>query len=129
MEQKKKILVVEDEPDNVLFMRDRLELEGYEFLQAVDGEQALSMARETIPDLILLDVMMPKRNGFQVCRELKNDERLKGVPIIMVTAKAQESDSFWGKESGCDDYVTKPFDFGRLLEKVRGFLENGTSRP
>lgn len=128
MEQKKRILIVDDEPDNLFFMKDRLEVEGYEVLQAADGEEALGVVQETIPDLILLDIMMPKRNGYQVCRELKNNGRLKVIPIIMLTAKAQESDLFWGKESGCDDYVTKPFDVNQVLEKVRQLLENGTAR-
>lgn len=120
---KKKILIVDDEKDIAETTQFRLEFEGFECLMARDGEEALLKAKKESPDLILLDVMMPKMNGYQVCRLLKSDEKYRHIPIIMLTAKTQESDKFWGKESGADDYITKPFKMEKLIEKIQGYLE------
>jgi len=120
---KKRILIVDDEKDIAETTRFRLEFEGFECLMARDGEEALIKAKKGNPDLILLDIMMPKMNGYQVCRLLKSDEKYRHIPIIMLTAKAQESDKFWGKESGADDYITKPFKMEKLIEKIQGYLE------
>jgi len=120
---KKRILIVEDERDIVETIQFRLELEGLECLVAYDGEEALVKAKKENPHLILLDVMMPKINGYQVCRLLKSDQEYSHIPIIMLTAKAQESDKFWGKESGADDYLTKPFEMEKLIQKIQGYLE------
>ena len=120
---KKRILIVDDERDIVETIQFMLESEGLECLTAYDGEDALLKARTENPDLILLDIMLPKINGYQVCRLLKSDEEYKHIPIIMLTAKVQESDKFWGKESGADDYVTKPFEMEKLIQKIQGYLE------
>jgi two-component system alkaline phosphatase synthesis response regulator PhoP len=120
---KKRVLIVDDEPDIVETIQFILESEGFECLAAYDGEDALLKARTENPDLILLDIMLPKINGYQVCRLLKFDEKYKDIPIIMLTAKVQESDKFWGKESGADDYVTKPFEMEILIQKIQGYLE------
>ena len=120
---KKRILIVDDQKDIVELIRFKLENEGFECLVAFDGEEGLQKAKKENPDLILMDIMMPKINGYQVCRLLKSDENYKNIPIIMLSAKDQESDKFWGKESGADDYVTKPFDFEELFQKIQGYLE------
>ena|SRR3989338_2294085 len=119
----KKILLVDDEKDLVSTLRTLLEAKGYEVISATDGLEGLEKAKKEKPNLILLDVMMPNLNGYQVCRALKKDPNFKHIPIVMLTAKAQESDKFWGIESGADDYVTKPFDSLNLLEKIKNNLK------
>lgn len=119
---KKKILVVDDEGELVKGLQIRLEASGFEVIAAFDGQEGLEKARDEKPDLILLDVMMPKMNGYQVCRELKNDENTKNIVVIMLTAKGQESDKFWGKEVGANDYVIKPFESSELMEKIKELL-------
>jgi len=118
----KKILVVDDEPDLVETVRYPLEMEGYQVLIAYNGEDGLNQARKEGPDLIILDLMLPKLDGYKVCRLLKFDERYKHIPILMLTAKTQEKDRLLGKETGADDYMTKPFDIDKLLEKVKFYL-------
>jgi len=120
----KRILIIDDEKEMVDLLQMRLEAADYEILVAYDSQEGLDKARAEKPDLILLDIMMPKMNGYQVCRELKIDDGTKGIPVVMLTAKAQESDKFWGTEVGADAYVTKPFEASELLEKIRGFLES-----
>ncbi len=119
---KKKILVVDDEPEIVLMVETRLQANGYEVISGNDGETALKMAKEENPDLIVLDVMMPSPNGFQVCRTLKDSPEHKNIPIILLTAKVTDSDKFWGTESGADEYVTKPYNPEDLLEKIKKLL-------
>lgn len=118
----KKILIVDDESDLVETLTFRLEASGYDIVSAHDGQEGLEKARSEKPDLILLDVMMPKVNGFQVCRELKNDEKTKGIKIVILTAKSQESDKFWGKNVGADGYISKPFEASELLAKIEELL-------
>jgi len=120
---KKRILIVDDERDIVETIQFRLEVEGFECLVAYDGEEAFLKAKKENPVLILLDIMLPKMNGYQVCRLLKSDEKYKHIPIIMLTAKAQESDKFWGEESGANDYLTKPFEMEKLIQKIQEYLE------
>ncbi len=103
----KRILVIEDEPQMLLGLRDNLELEGYEVQTAADGEDGLNKAGSFNPDLVILDVMLPKKNGFDVCRELRM--RSSSLPIVMLTARSAETDKVLGLELGADDYVTKPF--------------------
>jgi adenylate cyclase len=117
-----RILVVDDVADNVEILRMRLESMGYEVVVAEDGEQALSVVRETLPDLILLDIMMPKIDGLEVARRLKADPGLPFIPIIMVTAKTTAKDVLAGLEAGGDDYLTKPIDHGALIVRVRAML-------
>jgi len=117
-----KILIVDDEPDLVETIRFSLELEGYNVLVASNGEEGLNLARQEKPDLILLDLMLPKLDGYKVCRLLKFDERYKHIPILMLTAKTQEKDKILGKETGANEYITKPFDMDELMEKIKAYL-------
>ena len=116
----KRILVIEDEPQMLLGLRDNLELEGYDVQTAADGDEGLSKASSAPPDLVILDVMLPKRNGFDVCRELR--ARNVSTPIVMLTARSAETDKVLGLELGADDYVTKPFSITELLARVRAVL-------
>jgi DNA-binding response OmpR family regulator len=119
---KKRILVVDDEADLVETLRFSLELEGYDVLAAYNGEEALNQARKEIPDLMLLDLMLPKLDGYKVCRLLKFDEKYKHIPILMLTAKTQEKDKLTGMETGANEYITKPFEMDELMKKVKGYL-------
>lgn len=118
----KKILIVDDEVDLVETVRFPLEIEGYDTLVSYNGEDALNQARKEKPDLIILDLMLPKLDGYKVCRLLKFDDRYKHIPILMLTAKTQEKDKIMGKETGADEYITKPFEMEYLLEKVKAHL-------
>ena len=118
----KKILVVDDEVDLVETVRFPLEMKGFDVLVSYDGEDALSQARKEKPDLIILDLMLPKLDGYKVCRLLKFDERYKHIPILMLTAKTQEKDKILGMETGADEYITKPFEMDYLMEKVKAYL-------
>ena len=118
----KKILVVDDEVDLVETIRFPLEMEGFNVLVSYNGEDALNQARKENPDLILLDLMLPKLDGYKVCRLLKFDERYKHIPILMLTAKTQEKDKLLGKETGANEYITKPFDIDELMKKVKVYL-------
>jgi DNA-binding response OmpR family regulator len=120
---KKRILVVDDEVDLVETVRFSLELDGWDVLVAYNGEEGLNQARKENPDLILLDLMLPKLDGYKVCRLLKFDERYKHIPILMLTAKTQEKDKIIGKETGADEYITKPFDMDELIKKVKNYLK------
>ena len=113
----KRVLVVDDEQNIVDILRFNLEREGYEVITAEDGVQGLAMARSSDPDLILLDVMMPEMDGFQVCSELRKEDKL--TPIIMLTAREEEADRVMGLELGADDYVSKPFSVRELMARVR----------
>jgi adenylate cyclase len=116
------ILVVDDNPANIEIIEMRLASQGYRIITAADGEEAIAQARTHLPDLILLDVMMPKKDGFEVCRELKSDPSLPFMPIILVTAKGDTKDIIVGLESGGDEYLTKPVDTAALLARVRSIL-------
>lgn len=120
---KKRVLIVDDEPDVVESVKFSLELENIECLEAYDGEEALSKAKNEKPDLIILDIMLPKINGYKVSRLLKFDEAYKNIPIIMLTARAQEKDIKLGEETGADKYITKPFDMDMLINAVKGYLK------
>ena len=123
----KRILVIEDEPQMLLGLRDNLELEGYEVQTAADGDEGLARAGSFDPDLVILDVMLPKKNGFDVCRELR--ARSNTTPIVMLTARSAETDKVLGLELGADDYVTKPFSITELLARVRAVLRRtGTQK-
>ena len=117
-----RILIADDNPDNLDIFRTRLTAHNYEVLTATDGEEALAVAREKQPDLILLDVMMPKMDGVEVCRHLKADPSLPFMPIIMVTAKAGSQDVVTALEAGADEYLTKPVDHGPLVARVKSML-------
>lgn len=117
-----RILVADDQPMNVDILQTRLAVHGYELLTAADGEEALGVARAQLPDLILLDIMMPKMDGLEVCRLLKGDAALPFMPIIMVTAKADTKDIVAGLEAGADEYLTKPVDQAALVARVKSML-------
>lgn len=119
---RKKILVVEDETDLVEMIKMRLEANDYEVIAAYDGQEALDKARKEKPDLIILDLMLPKMDGYKVCRLLKFDEKYKKIPIILFTARAQESDKKIGEEVGADAYITKPFEPQTFLSKIKELL-------
>lgn len=119
-----KILIVDDEIDIVESIKFRLELDKeIECITANDGEEAISKAKNERPDLILLDVMMPKINGYKVARMLKYDMAYKDIPIIMLTARSQESDIKIGEETGVNEYVTKPFELEELVVLVKKYLD------
>ena len=120
---KKRILVVDDEKDLVETVTFRLEASGYEVIAAGDGQEGLDKARKEAPDLIILDLMLPKMDGYKVCRMLKFDEKYKEIPIIMFTARAQETDKKIGEDVGVDAYITKPFEPQQLLEKIAELLK------
>lgn len=123
MSEAKKILIVDDEQDIVETLKFMLEAEGYECFCAFDGETGLSLAKEIMPDLMILDVMMPKINGYKISRLLKYDTKYKEIPIIMVTARSQEEDKLIGQETGVNEYITKPFELDEIIEKVKVYLE------
>jgi CheY-like chemotaxis protein len=116
------ILIVDDNPANVEIFQMRLAANNYEIITATDGEEGLAMAREKQPDLILLDIMMPKMDGIEVCQRLKGDPTLPFMPIIMVTAKADSKDVVAGLEAGGDEYLTKPVDHAALVARVKSML-------
>ena len=115
-----KILIVEDEPGMVAGLRDNFEFEGYQVLSAMDGVSGLERALADSPDLVILDVMMPRMSGLDVCKQLKS--KRPAIPIIMLTARGQEIDKVVGLELGADDYVTKPFSIRELLARVKAVL-------
>ncbi len=123
MMDKKKILIVDDEDDLRKMLKFRLEATNYEVIEASDGEEGLNKARFERPDLIILDLMLPKIDGFKVCRMLKFDERHREIPIIMFTARAQMQDEKLGRETGADAYITKPFEPKVLLGKIKELLK------
>ena len=117
-----RILIVDDTPANVHILQTRLAAHGYDIVTAGDGEAALAVVKETLPDLILLDVMMPKVDGFEVCRRLRADASLPFIPIILVTAKTDPKDIVAGLEAGGDEYLTKPVDQAALVARVKSML-------
>jgi DNA-binding response OmpR family regulator len=119
---KKRILIVDDEEDILDVLKFRLEANDYEVLTASDGQEGLNKARSENPDLMILDLMLPKIDGYKVCRMLKFDEAYKSIPIIIVTARSQQKDEDMGKEMGADAYIAKPFEPEILLDKIRELL-------
>jgi len=117
-----KILIVDDNIDTVELLRKRFRAEGYDTDEAYDGEDGLKKVRDYEPDLIILDVMMPKIGGYEVCRKLKRDENTKHIPILMLTAKGRVPDKVKGLNVGAEGYITKPFDFKEVLARVRSLL-------
>jgi len=127
MVKKKRVLLVDDESDFVEVLRVRLEDSNYEVIVAYDGEEGLERAEREEPDLIILDIMLPKISGFDLCRKLKIDDNFKNIPIIMLTAKFQPNDVKFGMAMGADAYITKPFEPQVLIEKMRELL--GKKKP
>ena len=122
MPSEKKILIVDDEQDIVETLKFILETQGYTCFCAYNGEDGLNLAKEIMPDLIILDVMMPKINGYKISRLLKYDNKYKDIPIIMVTARSQEQDKLIGEETGVNEYISKPFELNDILESVKKYL-------
>ncbi len=123
MPENKKILIVDDEQDIVETLKFILEANGYECFCAYNGEDGLNFAKEIMPDLIILDVMMPKINGYKISRLLKYDKKYKDIPIIMVTARSQEQDKLIGEETGVNEYISKPFELEDILNAVKKYLD------
>jgi two-component system, OmpR family, phosphate regulon response regulator PhoB len=119
---KPSVLVAEDESALVTLLRYNLEREGYRVLEAMDGEEALLVAEEEKPDLVLLDWMLPQLSGIEVCRRLRSRQETRNVPIIMLTARGEESDRIRGLDTGADDYLTKPFSMMELLARLRAVM-------
>ncbi len=124
---KHRVLVVDDEPNIAKIVKKQLEVSGYDVIVAGDGEEALTKAREGHPEVILLDVMLPKRNGYEVLGILKQDEQLKRIPVMMLTARAQQQDQQTSLEHGADAYLAKPFQLEELVEQVKALLERAGS--
>lgn len=125
MADKKKLLLVEDEEALVELMKVRLETNDYEVMVAGDGQQGLEMARQYRPDLIVLDLMLPRMNGYEVCALLKQDKNYSNIPILIFTARAQENDKKLALDVGADDYIVKPFEPPALLAKIDKLLKKG----
>jgi DNA-binding response OmpR family regulator len=117
------ILLVEDDPALALGLRDTLEFEGFSVVHAERGGEGLSLALKTKPDCVILDLMLPDMNGYQICEELRSHDAI--VPIIMLTARGQEADKIRGLDAGADDYVTKPFSVGELVARIRALFRRG----
>jgi two-component system, OmpR family, alkaline phosphatase synthesis response regulator PhoP len=124
-QQNSRVLVVEDERDVAELIRYNLSKEGYDVVLAPTGADALKQAHEVRPDLVLLDIMVPQLNGWEVCRRLKQDTETKNIPVIMVTGRVEEGDKVLGFEMGADDYVTKPFSPRELLARIRAVARRG----
>ena len=128
-EQKIRLLLVDDEPDLVQMVSVRLKAAGYEIATAYDGQEALEKVRQAQPDLMILDLMLPKLDGYKVCRLLKFDERTRVIPILIFTARAQVEDVTLATECGADAYLTKPFEAKALLAKIQELLEAAGNVP
>ena len=126
MSSKQKILVVEDSPTTRRQITDILESEGYEVITAEDGEAALQLVREHHPELVVLDIVLPKKNGYQVCRNIKADPEL-AIKVMMLTAKDQEKDRIWGQRQGADVYLSKPVDADELVKTVNSMVSTTSS--
>lgn len=125
-----RVLVVDDEPDLVRILEFGLKAAGYQVEVASDGQEGLKKARELKPDIILLDLMLPKLDGYKVCRLLKFDERYKHIPIMILSARTQEGDQALAHEMGANQFITKPYDFQEILEQVAGLIRaSAAARP
>lgn len=120
----KKILIADDEPNIVISLEFLMKREGFDVTVATDGEEAVNRIRGDRPDLVLLDVMMPKKSGFEVCQEIKADPELQSTRILMLTAKGRDTEVSKGLALGADAYMTKPFSTKELVERVRSMLES-----
>jgi two-component system phosphate regulon response regulator PhoB len=116
------ILIVEDEPSMVELLRYNLESEGFQVTSASDGEEAMLSIEEQKPDMVLLDWMLPKLSGIEICRRLRRDQEFRNLPVIMITARAEETDRVRGLDVGADDYVSKPFSPAELMARIRAVL-------
>lgn len=124
-----KVMIVDDAAADLKLIESMLRASGHEVLAYADGEQAEEALRRERPDLLLLDVVMPRRNGYEILRRVKRDERTRHVPVVLVTCRNQESDRLWGRRQGADGYVTKPFTRADLLAAVGRFLAGRGADP
>jgi two-component system cell cycle response regulator DivK len=120
---KKTVLIVEDNEMNMKLFHDLLDAHGYDILQSRDGIEALALAREHRPDLILMDIQLPEVSGLEVTKWLKEDESLRSIPVVAVTAFAMKGDEEKMREGGCEAYIAKPISVGKFIETVRRFLD------
>ena len=120
---KKRVLVVDDEPDIVGFIKMILEDEGFSVVEAFNSEEAINKAHTESPGVIVLDINMPRIDGYQICQLLKNDAKTSAIPVIMVTARTQRIDKYRGEKAGADAYITKPFQTSELIASVRRSLQ------
>ena len=127
-ESKPRILIVDDEPDLLTVLKIGLETEGYEVLTASDGEQGLAIARQAMPDLMVLDLMLPRMDGYKVCRTLKFDERYKRIPIFILSARSGETDRRLALELGADEFHSKPYNMRELVARVRARIDAARGR-
>ena len=122
-----KILIVDDEPDVVAVVQGRLASAGYEVTVMADGQQALECVKKRPPDLMVLDVMLPTLNGYEVCTMIKQDIRYRAIPVVMLTARTEEKDVRLGRECGADAYLLKPFQANELMQTIQALLRSGGS--
>lgn len=120
---KPRVVIVEDEPHIVLSLEIVLQRAGYETATAIDGDESLALIRRLRPDVVLLDIMLPRRNGYEVCQAIKSDPELRSIPVIMLSAKGQEVEILKGLELGASAYIAKPFGNAEVLEAIRAALE------
>jgi twitching motility two-component system response regulator PilH len=118
----RKVLVVDDSATETAMMTSSLTAGGFEVITASNGDEAMTRLERDRPDVVVLDVIMPGKNGFQVCRQIRQDARWAHMPIVMVTSKDQASDRFWGMKQGASEYITKPFEPSNLVAAVRRFV-------
>ncbi len=118
----KKVLIVDDSPTEIKMIKKAISEHDFVIVEATNGEEAIQKATSELPDLIVLDVIMPKMNGFQACRKIKTIPELKNIPIIMLTSKNEKADEYWGKKQGADIYLTKPFDSEELAKAITSKL-------
>ena len=121
-DSKPRVLIVDDEPDLLSVLHFGLDVEGFDVLEASDGEQGLNMAREHTPDLIVLDLMLPRMDGYKVCRALKFDERYRRIPVFILSARSGETDRRLALDLGADAFITKPYDMKDLVSRIRNRL-------
>jgi len=121
--QKPRILCVDDEPANLKLLEALLAPRGYEVIKATDGKEALEKLNEQGMDIVLLDVMMPEINGFEVCKKIKEDNRYRHIPVVMITALRSREDRIKGIEAGAEDFISKPFDHGEVLARIKMLLK------
>ncbi|MBW9265092.1 MAG: response regulator [Candidatus Thiodiazotropha sp. (ex. Lucinisca nassula)] len=120
---KARVLVVDDSPTEIHIFKKILEKQGYQILVAKDGQEGVDVAKQELPDIILMDVVMPVLNGFQATRQLKNDESTANIPVIMVTTKGQQTDKNWGMRQGATEYLVKPVAPAELLHKIKALID------
>jgi DNA-binding response OmpR family regulator len=121
---KKTIMIIDDEPDIIKLVRISLEMANFNVIEASSGKEALEKVKAQVPDLFVLDIMMPGMNGYEVCEKLRADDRTRAVPIVMLTAKGQKNDAEQGLRSGANQYIVKPFDPYELGAQITGIINN-----